>query len=124
MNNKNTIIGLLLIFAIFIIYSYLQKPSKEEEKVRKHKYDSITYVQNKERDSLILAKARQIAVEQAGKKLKTETGNPVDSINAVHQVLKEQLGVFAGSAAGKKESYTIESDLLKLRFTSKGGKID
>jgi len=73
---------------------------------------------------LILAKARQIAVEQAGKKLKTETGNPVDSINTVHQVLKEQLGVFAGSAAGTKESYTIESDLLKLRFSSKGGKID
>ena len=124
MNNKNTIIGLLLIFAIFIIYSYLQTPSKKELEVRKHKYDSITYVQNKQRDSLILAKARQIAVEQAGKKLKTETGNPVDSINTVHQVLKEQLGVFAGSAAGTKESYTIESDLLKLRFSSKGGKID
>ncbi len=30
MNNKNTIIGLLLIFGIFVVYSLLMTPSKKE----------------------------------------------------------------------------------------------
>jgi YidC/Oxa1 family membrane protein insertase len=124
MNNKNTIIGLLLIFAIFIIYSYLQTPSKKEMEVRKQKYDSIAYEQNRKRDSAIIVRARQIALAQAGKKLKEQTGNPVDSIRATHEAMREQMGVFAGSATGKQEFFTIESDVLKLRITSKGGKID
>ena len=37
---------------------------------QKRKYDSIAYVQNQKRDALISAKARQMAIEQAGKKLK------------------------------------------------------
>ncbi|MCX6243299.1 MAG: membrane protein insertase YidC [Bacteroidetes bacterium] len=124
MNNKNTIIGLLLIFAIFIIYSYLQTPSKKELETRKHTYDSVNYVKNKQRDSLIITKARQMAIAQAGRKLREKTGNPVDSIRAVHEVMQEQYGVFSGSAAGTAEFFTIESDLLKLRISSKGGKID
>jgi YidC/Oxa1 family membrane protein insertase len=34
------------------------------------------------------------------------------------------MGLFAGSAFGKKESFTIENDVLKLRISSKGGKIE
>lgn len=124
MNNKNTIIGLLLIFGIFIGYSMLMTPSKKDLEAQKRKYDSIAYIQNQKRDAMIAAQARQQAIEQAGKKLKAVSGNPTDSIKAVRNVLKEQMGLFAGSAFGKKESFTIENDVLKLRISSKGGKIE
>lgn len=124
MNNKNTIIGLLLIFGIFIGYSWLMTPSKKEMETQKRKYDSIAYVQNLKRDAIISAQARQLAFEQAAKKLKANSGNPSDSVKAVREVLKEQLGVFAGSSTGTKDSFTIENDVLKLRISSKGGKIE
>ncbi|MGA2823337.1 MAG: membrane protein insertase YidC [Bacteroidales bacterium] len=124
MNNKNTIIGLLLIFGIFIAYSYLMTPSKKEMETQKRKYDSIAYLQKLKRDVVIAAQARQMAIEQAGKKLKTISGNPSDSVKAVREVLKEQLSVFAGSASGEKQSFTLENDVLKLRISSKGGKIE
>jgi len=124
MNNKNTIIGLLLIFGIFIAYSYLMTPSKKETETQKRKYDSIAYVQKQQRDAAIAAQARQQAITQAEKKQKVLSGNPSDSVKAVRDDLKEQMGVFAGSASGKKESYTLENDVLKLRISSKGGKIE
>ena len=124
MNNKNTIIGLLLIFGIFVVYSLFMTPSKKEMEAQKRKYDSVAYIQNQKREEIITAQARQMAVEQAGKKLKAISGNPTDSIKAVREVLKEQMSVFAGSASGKKESYSIENDVLKLRISSKGGKIE
>jgi YidC/Oxa1 family membrane protein insertase len=34
------------------------------------------------------------------------------------------MSVFAGSAYGKKDSYTLENDVMKLRISSKGGKIE
>jgi YidC/Oxa1 family membrane protein insertase len=124
MNNKNTIIGLLLIFGIFVVYSLLMTPSQKEREALKRKSDSIGYVQNQRREEIILAQARRLAMEQAGKKLKAISGNPTDSVKAVREVLKEQMSVFAGSASGTKESYTIENDVLKLRISSKGGKIE
>jgi YidC/Oxa1 family membrane protein insertase len=99
-------------------------PSKKEMETQKRKYDSIAYVQKQKRDVVIAAQARQLAIEQAGKKLKAISGNPSDSIKAVREVLKEQMGVFAGSTSGERESFTLENDVLKLRISSKGGKIE
>lgn len=124
MNNKNTIIGLLLIFGIFIGYSLLMTPSKKEQEIQKRKYDSIAYVQKVQRELAIAGQARQQAIAKAELKNKITTGSPADSIKAVRDVLKEQMGVFAGSASGKAESYTLENDLLKLRISSRGGKIE
>jgi YidC/Oxa1 family membrane protein insertase len=99
-------------------------PSKKEMETQKRKYDSIAYVQKQKRDVVIAAQARQLTIEQAGKKLKAISGNPSDSIKAVREVLKEQMGVFAGSTSGARESFTLENDVLKLRISSKGGKIE
>ncbi|MCX6248633.1 MAG: membrane protein insertase YidC [Bacteroidetes bacterium] len=124
MNNKNTIIGLLLIFGIFIAYSYLMTPSKKEMDVQKRKYDSINFTEKQKRDVAIAAQAREQALAQAERKLKIQSGTPSDSIKLSREGLKEQLSVFAGSAAGKNESFTLENEVLKLRISSKGGKIE
>jgi YidC/Oxa1 family membrane protein insertase len=51
MNNKNTIIGLVLIFLIFIVYSYLMTPSKEEIQKQQRAADSIARINQLRTDS-------------------------------------------------------------------------
>ena len=124
MNNKNTIIGLLLILGVFILYAYLNTPSKKEMEARKRKNDSIAYIQKQNHDAVIAAQARTSAIENVTKKINTSISRPADSAKAVHDNLRQQLGLFALAATGEKSSFTIENEVMKLRITSKGGKIE
>ena len=124
MNNKNTIIGLILIFGIFIGYSYWMTPSKEELEKQKLKSDSVAAVRKQEKDAAIALQAKTKALEDIKNRPAAGTAAAADSTASTRKVLKDQLGVFAGSAVGMKSSYTIESDLLRLHISSAGGKID
>ncbi|HSN50799.1 MAG TPA: membrane protein insertase YidC, partial [Bacteroidales bacterium] len=123
MGNSNTIIGLLLIFGIFIGYSYLTTPSKSELQEKRRVSDSIALINNQQRNAAISAIAREQAFREAAIKKKISTGNPADSVTAVRTALRDKMGSFAGSTAGKNEYYTIENDLMKIRVASEGGKI-
>ncbi len=123
MGNRNTIIGLLLIFAIFIGYSYLTTPSKSDLEGKRRASDSIARVNNQNRNAAISAIAREQAIREAQIKKTLSTGNPADSVMAVRTALRDKMGSFAGSSAGKNEYYTIETDLMKIRVASEGGKI-
>jgi len=124
MNNRNTIIGLALIFAIFIGYTYLMSPSKEQLIGQKRKADSMYMVNVQKQHAMISAVAREKAISVAKEKEKfVERGESVDSATLVRVTMKGELGVFANSAVGKDTSYTIENDVYKLKFVSRGGKI-
>jgi YidC/Oxa1 family membrane protein insertase len=122
--NKNTIIGLVLIFGIFIGYSYLVSPSKEQLMQQKQKADSIYLASQAKRDSDIKAIARDRAITVAKEKEKVlSAGMKLDSLTVLRLTLKDELGAFANAAVGKDSSYTIENDVFKLKFSSLGGKI-
>ncbi len=124
MNNKNTIIGLVLIFAIFLVYSYLMSPSQEQEMAYKRKSDSIYLLSQARRDSTIKAIARTRAIEAAVEKQKIlATGKKVDSVTLVRLTMKDELGLFANAGAGKDTSYTVENDVFRLKISARGGKI-
>jgi YidC/Oxa1 family membrane protein insertase len=122
--NKNTIIGLVLIFGIFIGYSYLVSPSQEEILKQKRKLDS-TYVANQaKREADIKALARDQAINLSKEKEKVlATGIKMDSVTLLRITKKDELGVFANAAVGKDTSYVIENDVFKLKISSLGGKI-
>jgi YidC/Oxa1 family membrane protein insertase len=122
--NKNTVIGLVLIFGIFIAYSYWMTPSKKELEAQKRYADSVAYVNDLKKDSVIKAQAIQAAKEKSAQQEALQTGEPADSISVVKATLHDQLGSFAGSAIGKKEFYTIENELFKIKISAVGGKID
>jgi len=122
--NKNTIIGLVLIFGIFIIYSYLMSPSQEQQLQMKRKADSAYLASQAKRDSDIKSLARERAIEMAREKEKVlATGQKLDSLTVLRLTMKDELGVFAIAAAGKDTSYVIENDVFKLNIASRGGKI-
>ena len=122
--NKNTVIGLVLIFAIFILYSYLMSPSQEQLLQQKRKSDSL-YIANKaRRDSLIIVQAREHAISAAMEKQKfLSSGKAIDSSTLQRLTMKDELGVFSNASVGKDSNYTLENDVFKIKISTLGGKI-
>ncbi len=122
--NKSQIIGIVLIFAIFIAYSYWMTPSKKELEAQRIKADSIAWVAKKQDDSA----RREEAIRQASEKIRlaqlAAAGKTEDTMSVKKAALHEQLGAFAISAIGKNDHFALENEYLKIRIAAQGGKID
>ncbi len=120
--NRNNIIGVLLIGAIFIAWSIWQTPSKEELKEQQRIKDSIAAVNleySLRQDSILKAR------EALQSELKSEdvTIESTESVPTGQQIDHEKYGVFSNSAIGEDKIIWIENEVLKLKFTNKGGRI-
>ncbi len=120
--DRNTITGLVVIFAILIGYSIWMTPSKEEKEVFRQQQDSIAQVKRVQ-DSLTLVRLieqhRQDSIRIANEPAQTTETN-TDEITDVD---RDKLGIFAHSSVGNEELFVLESEKLKLGISSKGGKI-
>lgn len=112
--DKNTVIGLLLIFVVILGFSWLNRPSEEELARQQHIRDSVAAVKAD-------AVARQIEAEKERAKQ--------DSLAAIGESvmdssrLEAKYGDFAASAIGIEKFDTIENGKLKMVFTNKGGRV-
>lgn len=113
--DRNTILGLVLIFALFIGYSWWNAPSKEELEAKRKSQDSIAFVQANT-DSLAKVATINIAVNDSVKAIE-------DSLQSSPEALKDKLGSFANAAKGEDEDFIVENEVLKLTISSKGGRI-
>ena len=125
MNNKNTIIGFVLIAAILFGWMYFMTPSKEQMAERQRIQDSIRQARLEQMalDSLRQAEQRQqaSAVVQLAD---TTTVSEMDSAAlAARQaaVMRDKYGVFAASANGEEQTFTIENKLQRLTLSTLGG---
>ena len=113
--SKNNIIGLVIIVGLLIGYSLWMTPSKEEMAAAKRKADSITLVQRT--DSL------QNAMNEMVRRAISDSiakANPGEVANVGADSLTAG---FAPLAVKEEKFYTIESDLLRLKISAKGGNI-
>ena len=121
--DRNTIAGILLITAILIGYSVLNKPSQEELEEAKRKRDSIEYVRKIEQEEAIKAKidsARQAEQQQE----KTPVTSAEKNIEAEQKMAAEnKYGIFAESAKGSDTHIILENEKIKLFIAQRGGKI-
>jgi len=106
--DRNSIIGMVLIFVILISFAYINQPSQAEIDAQKHKQDSIALV-NQVADSI--NKAQQTLTVNAAPVVKDSTE------------IQNQFGDFAQFANGKTEITTLENEQLRISFTNKGGRI-
>lgn len=114
--DRNTIIGLVLIFALFVGFTLLNQPSKEEVERRQRVQDSLVQVrwqQDSARQADFVKKQEQIQQSETA-----EAATTPDK-----QVLKDKVGVFANSVSGEKKYFTLENEVIKIRLSAKGGKI-
>lgn len=113
--DKNTTIGLVLIFGILIGFSYLNRPSQEELEIAKHRRDSIEMV-----------KMEMAASEELAKQQEQDAGFvdiPADSAVDSQDRLRNMYGDFAVSAEGSEKLITLENNLIRLVVSTKGGKV-
>jgi YidC/Oxa1 family membrane protein insertase len=114
--DRNTTIGLVLIFIVLVVFSYINKPSKEQIEAAKHRRDSIEMVKQE------MAKEQE---KQQNAQL-TTTNSLTDTTGvalAAENQLKNLYGDFSVSATGTEEFIVLENNLLRLTVSTKGGQI-
>lgn len=114
--DKKSIIGIVLIFAILVVFSIINQPSKEEIEAARLRRDSIAKVEA-ERELILKQQQEQTA--------EITSLTAADSINPETQLAEKtnELGVFGNAAIGEEQFYTLENNLMKITFTNKGGRI-
>ncbi|MBC7426337.1 MAG: membrane protein insertase YidC [Bacteroidia bacterium] len=109
--DRNSIVGLSLIFLIFIGYMYFQQPDAAEVARQKHYQDSLQMTEKK-------------VFEDAKIKNMTETAKR-DSLltNGDSLTLATKFGGFGPSLKGTELLTVLENDNLRITFSNKGGRI-
>lgn len=128
MIDKKTIIGLVLIFAVFGVWMYVSQPSEEERAKIKQKQDSaIAANMRAEQEAEKAERLSEDAEkkEQADIKQLAQAAEGNDSLaTEAKRILSNQFGAFSEAALNKEQHLTIENELLKADLTSLGANIE
>ena len=104
--DKNTVIGIVLLGVLFFVFFwYNNKEQQAYMESQKHIQDSIAAVQ---------AKKIKPADVQAARR---------DSAYSDSLARAAKAGNFTGATTGSEQIITVENDLMKINFTSKGGRV-
>lgn len=114
--DKNTIIGLVMIFAIFIGFTIYNQPSKEQLEKIQQRRDSLALVQIK-RDSA------RIVMDQVNQQAGENQLISDQPTQAESSEMRDKLGRFANAGTGEDKEFIIENEVMKIRISKKGGKI-
>jgi YidC/Oxa1 family membrane protein insertase len=115
--DKKSIIGILLIFVVLVLFSVINRPSKKEIELLKHKRDSIALVQAEI--------AKQLEQEVKTNQASTSADSSA-AANTEEELINKragEFGVFAPASSGEERLYTLENNLYKLTISNKGGKL-
>jgi YidC/Oxa1 family membrane protein insertase len=118
--DRKSFIGLLLIGAILIGWSYFMGPSKSELAKQQHYNDSIqlerTVADAKYKEEL--ARKKAAATDTSAKK--TSVAELPDSLKALQK--NKQYGPFQASVGKKKAYVFLENELYKVKLSTRGGR--
>jgi YidC/Oxa1 family membrane protein insertase len=115
--DKKSIIGIGLIFAILVVFSLLNQPSKEEIAATQRKQDSIARVEAQ------IAIQQQKIQEQQNIEQETTINSDTAYSEKVLQNKIDEFGAFGVAAVGEETFTTLENNLMEITFSNKGGKI-
>jgi YidC/Oxa1 family membrane protein insertase len=108
--DRNTIIGLVVIFLILIGFSYVNKPSQEQVEQSQRRRDSLEMVR--------VEQDRELKEKQLTESTKIIEA---DSDEKTDQDLR--LGSFAESVKGVKQYIVLENELVRLKISTLGGHV-
>ena len=116
--DKNTILGILLIFLLFYLWAKMNAPTEAEMAEMEQRRDSLANIPAKPLESLPNGGSPEM--QQPGE---TKSESAVDT-SLTYAVLNSKFGPFSTSAVGTEKEYNIENNRLKISFTNKGGRIN
>ncbi len=102
-NNKSTVIGWILIFAVMVGFIWMNKPSEEQQA----EYARAQAV----RDSIALAEAQ----EELDKSLAEARYNQT--------LLQDSTSTLFLAAQGQEQQFTLENELVRLTFSNRGARV-
>ena len=114
--DKNTITGLVLIFAILIGYSIWTRPSKEEIARMQRQRDSIAMVNMAEQARL----AEEVRRMEEQARIAVLDTTVADSLR--RRDLQDKFGAFAQAVEGENQFVTMENEVMKVRIATQGGR--
>ena len=113
--DRNTILGIILIAAIFIVWGIVSQPSAEQREAQKRRLDSLQQVQ------MATEKKEKSAVDTTKALPETTTKSaPADTLSGDNA--RKLFGDFGNAAVGHEKLITIENNLIKLTISAKGGR--
>ena len=124
--NKNSILGFVLIFLIVIGYSYFTAPTAEELKKQQNEAainDSIENAAQKTKDAQAKNLKDKNASAYNNSNSDTLAAIPNDSITNDSVSANNINGPFSKALLGSNHDYIVETELYKIKISSKGGVI-
>lgn len=115
--NKKSIIGLVLIFLIFVGYMWWVSPSKEEMAQMQARHDSAVKAYN---DSVAVADSLAQIKQALADKLAQGDSSAVAQMRLLNRV---DMGVFNACAEGTEGTVDISNNLLQLSLSTKGAMV-
>ena len=115
--DKKTWIGFILIAAIIIGFSFINRPSKEELAERKRVQDSIALVHAQEAEALRVSE--QISAQIQAQQNSNEEVTP----DELAQQIVAVYGAFAPAAQGEEGIITLENSKVRLGISRRGGRV-
>lgn len=110
--DKNTVIGLLLIFIVIFGFSWFNRPTEEQLARQKAQRDSIENVKAE-------ALARQIEME--AEEAKADSLAAVGAVEMDSAKLEAKFGDFAMAGVGVERLDTVDNGKLRIVFSNRGG---
>ncbi len=114
--DKKSLIGLLLMGVLLIGYSIFTRPSKELLERNQRMNDSIMLVEAQKR---IEAERIRTQSDTVALTAPEESANP----EVVAKKKIDEFGAFAEATAGEEQFFYLENKKVKLKFSTKGGRI-
>ena len=114
--DKKSIIGLVLIFAIFVGYMFWVAPSDEERAEMQRVHDSIMLAQQEAQridDSIAAEHKRLDSLAAAG-----------DTVLTGVQRKVQDMGLFNVAAQGQAQALTVSNSRMKMEFNTLGARVD
>ena len=109
--DRNTLTGFILIALIFVGFYFWNTPSQEQiEAQRQRQIEAELQAIEKQQQALL------------NQNILTEAAGILDSAQIIAD-RENRFGVFASTSVGEETTMQIESDLLRLTFSTKGGRI-
>ena len=127
--NRDTIIGLLLLFALIIGYSWYMSPSEEERIANQKRQDSLRLEQliQAQNDSISIVNQQTVAEKEI--EIESSVTIAISNVDISDSLLKykqltELYGTFANASFENDDlPITVENDFYRFKIGRKGGSI-
>jgi len=123
--DKNTLVGIVLIIGILFTFQIVNQPSEEELQERREQQEQAFLsdsIANAEKQANLTLESNEVAIDSSYTQVERDS-IAIAQQSELNKKLSQTFSVFAPSAQGTKEYYSIENEDLKITISSKGGEI-